>query len=194
MSGTIKVLLVEDDLDFVYLIKKMITDDSRLEFLGHAGSRQEAVPMAKAIQPDIVLMDLNLSKNELDGIDAAKEIGLCTKARIILLTSFEQPEVIISASKKAFACAYVFKSHYQQLPDIIARAAASHTPQEQMINELILQDLSPAERSIVEIMTGKGSTLHSASKTINNQKTNIFKKLGIKNSNELIHLFCKYYE
>ena len=189
MPEKIKVLLVENDLDFVYLIKKMIDEADDLIFADHAENRSNAAALAAKYMPDIVLMDLNLSKNELDGIEAAKEIRLATHAKILLLTSFESPEIIIQASKRAFASGYIFKSQSQTLVDTIRKTAQSDTPQAQFIKELILQDLSHAERNVIKNILYGSSETHSSFKTIANQKTQIFKKLGIKNTQQLIHLF-----
>jgi len=189
MPEKTKVLLVEDDLDFVFLIRQMIKQEQSLEFLAYAENRADAVTLAKELSPDIVLMDLSLSKSELDGIEAAREIRIVTAAKILLLTSFEQPEIIIKASKRAFASGYVFKSQCQTLPDIVRKTAISHTPQEQFIKELVLQELSPAERNVLDTILGGGNSTQSTMKTVANQKTNIFKKLGLKNTNELVHIF-----
>lgn len=188
MDNKYRVLLVEDDLDFAFLIRKMIEQDGGLDFVGHADNRAEGVELAKKTRPDVVLMDLNLSKSDLDGTDAAKEIRLATDAKVLLLTSFEQPEIIISASKKAFASGYIFKSQCQTLTDTIRKTAASSTPQAQFIKELVLQDLSHAERGVLFMLIGENNDVQSATKTVANQKTNIFKKLGLKNTGELIHI------
>ena len=191
MFDKVKVVLVEDDMDFAFLLRKIMEQDYKLEFLAHAANRTLGVEMVKMLKPDIVVMDLNLSGSDLDGIGAAKEIRLKTGIKVILLTSYEQPEIIINASKQAFASGYIFKSQCQQLTDTIYRTATSVTPQEHFIRELILQELTPAERSIlndlVEGNTGKPAT--SSQKTIANQKTNIFKKLGFRNAKEAVRVF-----
>lgn len=189
MGDKIRVFLVEDDLDFVFLLQKMIEQDSALEFLTYAENKIAGIEITKRINPDIVLMDLNLSGSELDGIEAAKEIRLTTNAKVLLLTSFEEPEIVINASKKSYASGYIFKSQFQALSDVIKQTVNSRMPQEQFIKELILSDLSPAERSVLNLMLGDGHDLKSTSKTIANQKTSIFKKLGLRNTNELLHLF-----
>lgn len=188
MDKKIKVLLIEDDLDFVFLIRKMIEQDNRLAFLGYADNKADGVNFAQKMLPDIVLADLNLSINDIDGADAAKEIRLTTDAKVLLLTSFEQPEIIINTSKKAFASGYIFKSQCQMLTDIIHKTMVSQTPQAHFIKELILQDLSPAERAVLFMLLNESNDLQSAIKTVANQKTNIFRKLGFKNTHELIHV------
>ncbi|MCL2663097.1 MAG: response regulator [Oscillospiraceae bacterium] len=191
MEEKIRVLLVEDDIDFVFLIKKLIKKDKRLEFAGHAQSKALGIELAKELKPEIVLMDLNLSGNELDGIGAAKEIKLATGAKILLLTSFEQPEIIIDASKKAFASGYIYKSQCQTLTDTVYKTATSITPQELFIKELIINELTSAEQGVIKNMAA-GAVSVSSFSTIANQKTSIFRKLGIRNTDELVRLI-KYW-
>ena len=191
MSKAVKVTLVEDDLDFAYLIQKLITKDERMFFLEHAVNHAAGVEAAVRLRPDVVVMDLNLSGSELDGIAAAKEIRLATDAKVVLLTSYEQPEIIIDASKRAFASGYVFKSQCTVLTDTIYKTSVSNTPQEVFIKELLLNELSYAERSVLnELLSGEvEAAAQSSQKTKANQKTSIFKKLGLRNTNELIHIF-----
>jgi len=185
----IKILFVEDDPDFIFLINSLLQNDQELEVLGYSDKKDEAIALAEKLKPDIVLMDLNLSMGEFDGIEAAKQIRLKTDAKVILLTAFEQPEISVDASKKSFASGYIYKSQYEILSDTIKSTANGRTPQEDFINALILSELSTAEKYIFNLMLGKGGQVLSSEKTIANQKTNIFKKLGIKNSNELRHIF-----
>lgn len=189
MSDKIKILLVEDDNDFSYLIKKMIEQDKTLDFVAYAENKFSGIELAKKIQPDIVLMDLNLANREFEGIEAAKEIKLVTNAKILLLTSNEKYETVIDASKKSFASGYIFKSQCQALNDTIQKTARSHTPMAHMIKELILTELTEAERIVFDMIFGSRSTVGSTDKTIANHKTEIFRKLGIKNTRELIHIF-----
>lgn len=189
MTDKIRILIVEDDADFCFLIRSMIKKEPGMEISGCAFSRQEAVEMAKGLRPHIVLMDLNLSSVHLDGIEASREIRLHTDAKVIILTAFEEPRITVDACKSAFACAYVFKSQFSLLPDTIRKAASGSSPQEYMINALILSDLSPAERSVFFMMLGENIQLKSTQKTIYNQKSSLLKKLHLKNEMELIHLF-----
>ena len=191
MSKKVTVLLVEDDPDFAFLLQKMITQDEKLDFLAHAPDRESALEAARRLSPDIAVMDLNLSGIELDGIEAAKDIRLTTDAKVLLLTSYEQPEIITNASKRAFASGYIYKSQCQTLADTIYKTATSNTPLEHFIKELLLKELTYAERGVLsDLLAGVADTLHPSSlKTIRNQKTSIFKKLGLKNTQELIHIF-----
>lgn len=189
----IKIMIVEDDLDFIYLIKHELECQDDFLFCGYSDNKRDAVKMAEEVKPDIVLMDLNLSSSkQLEGIEAAREIKLITHAKIILLTGMEDSSVSIEASKKAFASGYVFKSQFEFITETISKTARGRTPQEDFIKALILSDLSAAEKTVLDLMLGKNIQILSAEKTIANQKTKIFKKLGVKNSNDLLRLLGEY--
>lgn len=187
-SKKITIMIAEDDVDFIYLIKQLIATDLSLAFGGCATTKDAAVKLAYELRPDIVLMDLNLSSNTLDGIEASKQIRIMTDAKVILLTSFESFDTVIEASIKSFACGYVFKSQYETLIDCIKNTALGHTPQELLIESLILSQLTSAEKAVLKKILGKDIQLLSSDKTIANQKTNIFKKLGVKNQKEISHI------
>ncbi|MBS7008428.1 response regulator transcription factor [Anaerostipes sp.] len=192
-NSAIRIFIVEDDLDFCYLIKKTLKTHTDFAVLGDSQDAASALTSVKELQPDIVLMDLNLSSTDLDGIEAGREIRLATDAKIIILTAFEDPEIVISACVKSFASAYIFKSQFECLADSIRAAAKGSTPQQYLICASILSCLSPAEKSVFDLMLGKPMDLQSSSKTIANQKTSILKKLGLKSQKELIHIFSDRY-
>ncbi len=190
MTNVIRVLAVENDKDFTYLIRAAIDGQTDMELTGCAAAKEDAIRMAVQQNPDIVLMDLNLSDSNLDGIEAAKEIRLSTNAKIIILTAFENPQTVIEASKKSFASGYIFKSQFEFLVDTIRKTARGHTPQEQMIWSLILNDLTAAELGVLQSIFEPDRRLLSSQKTIANQKTTILRKLGLKNKRDLEKIFC----
>lgn len=113
---------------------------------------------------------------------------MASQAKIILLTAIEDPQISIEASKKAFASGYIFKSQFDLIPETIRATAKGSTPQEDFIKALIVSELSVAEKTVLDVILGKDIRLLSSEKTIANQKTNIFKKLGVRHGNELIRL------
>lgn len=185
----VSYMIVEDDRDFVFLVEQLLEREPDLILSGCAGTREEAVRLASRLEPDIVLLDLNLSSSGMDGIEAAREIRRKTRSKIIILTSFEDQATVIAASKKCFASEYVFKSQFELIPEAIRKTAAGHTPQEYLIRSLILAELTPAEVSIFKAMLGQDVPVLSSQKTIANQKTSVFRKLGVKNQTELVHIF-----
>jgi DNA-binding NarL/FixJ family response regulator len=72
----------------------------------------------------------------------------------------------------------------------VYRTAVSKTPQELFITELLLSELTPAERHVLNALTKNSGGTHSpaSSKTIANQKTSIFRKIGVRSTDELVHV------
>ena len=189
----IRILIVEDDADFAFLIKNTVNSQPDMEAVGIAVNSKEALKFTELLLPDIVLMDLSLSESKLDGIDTARSIRLQTSIKLLILTAFEDPAIILDACRRSFAFGYVFKSQFDLLVETIRKTMEGPTPQEYMIQALILSVLSPAEQSVLNLLLGKEQDLHSSPKTIYNQKASILKKLHLKNQEELIHIFQTYH-
>ena len=182
----IQVLIVEDDPDFCFLIQETLRE-AGMKVVGTAETAGLALKLAREKNPDVVLMDLCLTDTRMDGIEAGKAIRLQTDAKVIILTSYEDPGVVREACCRSFA--YVFKSQYALLEETVRNTAEGHTPQEYLIASLILSELSPAERSVLELMLGRDLKLQSSPKTISNQKSHLLKKLGLTSRDEVCHLF-----
>lgn len=191
MKGNIRFMLVEDDQDFVFLVRRMAEREPDLELVGCAANKDDAIRLCCELQPDIVLMDLNLSSSGLEGIAASREICRRTDAQVIILTSYENPQTVVESCVKSMASGYVFKSQFNIIADTVRKTVNGHTPQLYLINSLILAELSPAERAVFDAILDNDIYTPSSQKTIANQKTNVYKKLGVKNQNELLHLWSR---
>lgn len=194
MPSAIRILFVEDDPDFRLLLRSAFQEHPDFERVGEAANKDDAILMACSLRPDIVLMDLKLSAEDLDGVQAARQIRISTDAKVVILTGLEDQETAIDVCKSSFAAGYIFKSHWQQMVPMIRQIALGTTPMEIFIQSMILSVLTEAEKMVFHAMTGAPVHLLAAEKTIANQKTSIFRKLGVKNSQELIHVFGRYPE
>jgi two-component system, NarL family, response regulator LiaR len=67
-----RVLVVEDDDSFAEAIRELLEADGRLEVAGRARDGSEAIELAEALRPDVVLMDIVLPV--VDGVEATREI------------------------------------------------------------------------------------------------------------------------
>ena len=143
----IRILIVEDDADFAFLIKNTVNSQPDMEAVGIAVNSKEALKFTELLLPDIVLMDLSLSESKLDGIDAARSIRLQTSIKLLILTAFEDPAIILDACRRSFAFGYVFKSQFDLLVETIRKTMEGPTPQEYMIQALILSVLGPRPRN-----------------------------------------------
>ena len=191
MIGKVKVLLVEDEYDFAFLVEDEIARDKRLEYLGHAFDSLAGVEAACRLEPDIVVLDLYLEGSYHDGIEAAREIRIKTDAKIMFLTGFEQRDIMYEACSKAFASGYIFKSQIHDIADSIYDTATKETPLKLAFQKNVRDGLTPAQQFVLDGLMGEntGAFNYSSIKTIANHKTVIFRKLGLKNEKELLHVF-----
>jgi DNA-binding NarL/FixJ family response regulator len=191
MNGKIRFMLADDDPDFTFLVRRMAEREPDLELICHASNKDDAIRLCCELQPDIVLMDLSLSVSGLEGVAASREICLRTDAQVIILTSYENPQTVVDSCVKSMASGYIFKSQFNIIADTIRKTLSRHTPELYLINSLILAQLSPAERAIFDAILYNDTYAPSSQKTIANQKTNVYKKLGVKNRGELLHLWAR---
>ena len=100
-----RVLIAEDEALIRLDLAEMLSEEG-YEVVGQAGDGQEAVDMAEALRPDLVIMDVKMPRR--DGIDAAKEIAVKRIAPIVVLTAFSQRD-LVERARDAGAMAYLVK-------------------------------------------------------------------------------------
>ncbi len=194
MDSQIKVLIVEDDADFSYLIRKLLEKQGDIQIVGCAANEEEAMQKVREELPDIVLMDLHLGTSSTEGIQLSRKIKIETNAKILIFTGLNTPDIIMKAAREALASGYIFKDQMSFLVENIRAVARGYTAQEYLIATSALSCLSEAEMSVFQIMMGKENDLQSSMKTIMNQRRTILKKLGLDNQKELEHVFRMFRE
>ena len=102
-------VIIADDSDFVRDGMKIILDvDDDFELLGVASNGLEAIELAKKEAPDIFLMDIQMP--EMDGIEATKIIVEKGLGKVLILTTFDDDELVKQALKNG-AKGYLIKNH-----------------------------------------------------------------------------------
>lgn len=94
-----KILICDDALFTRTLIKRMFANLD-YEVCGEAKDPREAVDKYKELRPDLVIMDVIMSKTEglEDGVAAAKEIfEIDPQAKVIMMSSLGQEEIVKGA-------------------------------------------------------------------------------------------------
>jgi NarL family two-component system response regulator LiaR len=102
----IRVLIVDDQTIVRKGIRALLAEVEHIEVVGEAGDGREAVSQARALQPDVILMDLVMP--HMDGIEATRQIARDQTARILVLTSFAGDDKVFPAIK-AGALGYLLK-------------------------------------------------------------------------------------
>ncbi|HEX6685681.1 MAG TPA: response regulator transcription factor [Candidatus Limnocylindrales bacterium] len=104
----IRVLLVDDQSLLRLGFRMALETQTDIEVVGEAGDGAQAVAITKALQPDVVLMDVRMPR--MDGIEATRQIvaaGLT--ARILMLTTFNLDEYVYAALR-AGASGFLLKN------------------------------------------------------------------------------------
>lgn len=201
----IRVFIVEDDPVWRKGLIDLIRKEADIDVVGEADTKETALAWFEEEQhtADVVLMDINLTDNNLDGIEAALALSeRDQEIAIIMLTSLTDEEVIIESFAATAVVNYISKSSFREIPgairDAYERRSAIHpTAAAALRNEFLRlkgeEDqklLSPAEKEILQLIH-EGQTqsqieqnLHIAKRTIKNHINRILKKMGVKTSKE----------
>ncbi len=102
-------VIIADDSDFVRDGMKIILDvDDEFEVIGTAANGREAVEIARKQNPDVFLMDIQMP--DMDGIEATKIIVEENLGKVLILTTFDDDELVKQALKNG-AKGYLIKNH-----------------------------------------------------------------------------------
>jgi response regulator NasT len=101
----LRVLVVEDEALIRLDLAEMLTEEGYV-VAGEAGDGEQAVALARELNPDLVIMDVKMPK--VDGITAAASIVEERIAPVVMLTAFSQRDLIEQA-RDAGAMAYLVK-------------------------------------------------------------------------------------
>lgn len=102
-------VIIADDSDFVRDGMRIILEvDEDFEVIGCARNGREAIELAQKSTPDIFLMDIQMP--EMDGIEATKYIVENKLGKVLILTTFDDDELVQNALKNG-AKGYLIKNH-----------------------------------------------------------------------------------
>jgi DNA-binding NarL/FixJ family response regulator len=196
------VLVVDDHRTFAELLSGAL-GAAGMHALGTASSGAQAVAMAEQLQPDVVVMDINMPG--MGGVEATRHIAaIAPLTRVVVLTISDEDADVMDAIL-AGACGYLLKdSSIDELmagiraawrgeslisPGIAAKVlqrvrATSASPE---IADTIRSELSDREIEVLKLIAnGKDNAviaaeLHISPKTVKNHISNILMKLQIDN-------------
>jgi len=112
------VLIADDEPLFVEMIEALLASDDRVEVVGTAGDGEEAVQLARSLEPDVTLMDISMPT--LDGIEAARKIREHQPNACILVLTGSSISADVDRSRQAGVAAFLTKDRLgTQLLDAI---------------------------------------------------------------------------
>jgi DNA-binding NarL/FixJ family response regulator len=94
--GLVRILIVDDFEPWRSTVCSILAKEEDLEVVGEASDGLEAVQKSEELQPDLVLLDIQLPK--MNGLDAARLIHKVSPAtKILFLSSYHSPEIMQEA-------------------------------------------------------------------------------------------------
>ncbi len=193
----IRVLIADDQVITRSGLRVLLSASDELEIAGEASNGEDAIAMANAEQPDVILMDLRMPG--VNGIEATRRIHRASPhIGILILTVFEDDSSVFPAIR-AGARGYLLKnSEREDLLRAISTVAAGgavfspgiaqkvlgylSAPQVQPVTSLF-DELTEREREILEwIARGKtnveiAANLNLSAKTVSNYISNVLLKV-----------------
>lgn len=195
----IRILIADDHRLFREGLRALLTSLANFEVVGEAATGQQAIEQAMALQPDVILMDIQMP--DVNGVEATRRIRQAVpQTGIIMVTMFEDDNSVFAAMR-AGARGYILKDADQTEvirtlesvasgealfgaaiaermmklfsnppPDSSPSAFPELTDREHEVLELIAQGYSNAEIA---------AQLYISPKTVSNHVTSIFDKLQV---------------
>ena len=198
---TIRILIAEDQRIVREGLIALLEDEAEIEIVGEATNGQEAIQLFPRLQPDVVLMDLQMPV--MDGPEAIRRIReQAPGARILVLTTYATDEFIFKALR-AGAQGYLLKD--ASADELMAAIRAVHHGQTQLapavaarlvagVSEGNPEPLTPRELEVLTLM-GQGRSnneiaaeLMIAPRTTKVHVQNILGKLGATNRTEAVSI------
>jgi DNA-binding NarL/FixJ family response regulator len=168
VSAPIGVLIVDDDDLMRAGLRAVLSSDDTLRVVGEAGDGREAVERARALRPDVVLMDVRMPG--MDGIEATRQLlAQAPGRRVVILTTFEDDDYIFGALN-AGASGFLLKRtrpeeliagiHTVAAGDSLLSPSVTRTVIDRMAQQPLqgdrsdprLEQLTPREREVLELV------------------------------------------
>jgi two-component system response regulator DevR len=201
MKENVSVILA-DDHEVVRLgLKTLLDDVPWVQVVAQAGTADEAVRLAEAYLPDVVLMDIRMPGNS--GIDACREItSRLDGVQVIMLTSYSDDELILKALQ-AGASGYILKQvGNRSIVSALEAVRSGNASLDPQVTRLVIEqvrkdeiarqaaafrDLSSREMEVLaEVAKGLSNNeiaavLNLSEKTVRNHVSAILTKLNLHN-------------
>lgn len=195
----LRILIADDHPLFRHGVREVLNLAADVEVTGEATSGEETITQAEALQPDVILMDVNMPG--VNGIEATRRIlHDSPHIRILVVTMFEDDGTVFAAMR-AGARGYILKDADKEnilraiqavgngeaifSPTIATRLIDFFATQSSSLPKEVFPSLTEREREILQLIArGRSNTemareLSLSPKTVYNYVSNILSKLQV---------------
>jgi DNA-binding NarL/FixJ family response regulator len=207
MLAPTRVIIADDHPLIRSGLRALLERDGEFQVVAEAADGYEAIELATAYKPDVLLLDLAMPR--LSGTDAAQHISGKLPATRIVIVSMHSDESYVLRALKAGAKGYLLKASPEA--DVLAAVravAAGNAYFSPAITKLLVEEyvaevrrrgvedsydlLSLREKEIMRLLV-EGKTnrdiaelIHVSVATVETHRNNVFQKLNVHNLAELI--------
>ena len=198
-------LLLADDHRMLRDSLRRSLEEHDFDVVGEAGDGAEAVRLAQALQPDVVLMDVSMPN--LDGVEAARQISrLVPRAQVVMLTMHADGDVM-SRAIQAGAVGYLVKDC--SIDDVVSTIRIAASGEAVLSPGLAVSMLanaekpgpsgngdapviSPREEEVLQLVADGmslpevASALYISVKTVKNHLASIYSKLDARDRTQAV--------
>ncbi|MBU9854140.1 two-component system response regulator NarL [Rahnella bonaserana] len=159
------ILLIDDHPMLRNGVKQLIALDTSLKVIGEASNGEQGVELAKKLDPDLILLDLNMpGMNGLDTLDSMRQTSL--SGRIVVFSVSNHEDDVVTALKRG-ADGYLLKDmEPEDLLTALHNAAAGKMVLSEALTPVLaaslresrpsgdrdIQSLTPRERDIIKLI------------------------------------------
>lgn len=195
----IKVLIVDDHSLFRDGLRAMIQACPEIMLIGEAESGEEAIQLAVDLQPDVILMDIQMPG--INGIEATRQIVKMSPHIAILVVTMLEDDSSVFAAMRAGAKGYILKGakHTDLLraikvvtdgeaifsPGIAVKLVEFFNKMQPIVPVQVFPELSDREREVLQLISHGlknaeiAERLFLSPKTVRNHVSNILSKLQV---------------
>jgi two-component system response regulator NreC len=204
---SIRIVLADDHTVMRSGLRLLLERQPNLEVVGEASDGKQAVEVAAAQKPDVVIMDIAMP--HLNGVEAARQIASRNPQTAIAILSMHSDESYVIRSLKAGARAYLLKDSAEaDLIEAIRAITEGKSFFSPAVRKLLKEDymhqlaevgaedsyelLTPREREVLQLVAeGKSNKevanlLNLSLYTVETHRTHILQKLNLHSVPELI--------
>ena len=178
-------VLIVDDESLIRMDLRDIIESCGHEVVAEGTNGVEAIQLCKQHKPDIILMDVKMP--ELDGIEAARQIGFHHEAPVVLLTSYSQQDLIDKARDSGVYGYLIKPVREEQLVPTLEMALGRYKSDAQLREKMAELEQSLEDRKIIQKGTGLLMELYSISEE---EAYNRIRALSMKKRDSIVNI-CK---